>query len=208
MNVIVDVYSFITSHVIVTLCVLAFVLALICGVSYIMRHHSHKSKKKKAEEHETKFLKNEEFLPQVIELANMGHDVTIPLRGFSMRPFLEDGRDRAVLVKIDRPLKVGDIVLTELWKGHYALHRLLHVSKTHAQMLGDGNLNPDPIVPIDQVKVIAKGFYRKGSKNFESVDCKRFRYYSWVWTKFNARQKRYLLAIWRRIPLRIRNHML
>lgn len=157
---------------------------------------------------EVKFLKNEEFLPHVIELANLGHDVTIPLRGFSMRPFLEDGRDRAVLKKIDRSLKVGDVVLTELWPGHYALHRLIHVSETHIQMLGDGNLNPDPVVPIEQVKVLVKGFYRKGSDRFESVEGRKFKCYSKVWTKFSARQKRYLLAIWRRIPSRIRNHIL
>ena len=157
---------------------------------------------------DVKFLRNEEFLPHVIELANKGHDVTIPLRGFSMRPFLEDGRDRAVLVKIDRQLKVGDIVLSELFPGHYALHRLIYVSETHIQMLGDGNLNPDPMVPIEQAKVLAKGFYRKGSKHFDSVDGLKFRCYSWIWTKFSARQKRYLLAIWRRIPLRIRNIIL
>ena len=49
-------------------------------------------------EEKVKFMDNARFLPEVIALANEGHDVTIPLRGFSMRPFLEDGRDLAILI--------------------------------------------------------------------------------------------------------------
>ena len=110
-------------------------------------------------------MNNAEFLPEVIALVNEGHDVTIPLRGYSMRPFLEDGRDLAILTKIDRQLKVGDIVLAELAPGHYALHRIFRLNKSHVQMLGDGNLTPDPIIRHEDVKVFVKAFLRKGSKN-------------------------------------------
>ena len=68
-------------------------------------------------EEKVKFMDNARFLPEVIALANEGHDVTIPLRGFSMRPFLEDGRELAILTKIDRPFKVGDIVRAEMSPG-------------------------------------------------------------------------------------------
>ena len=44
---------------------------------------------------------NAELLPQVIRLIDEGHTVTLPLRGFSMRPFLEDGRDKALLTAVD-----------------------------------------------------------------------------------------------------------
>ena len=71
-----------------------------------------------------KILSNAEFLPHVIELANAGHEVTIPLRGYSMRPFLEDGRDKAILIKINRKLHIGDVVLAEIRAGSYALHRI------------------------------------------------------------------------------------
>ena len=104
-------------------------------------------------EENVKYMNNAEFLPEVFALVNEGHDVTIPLRGFSMRPFLEDGRDLAILCKIDRPLKVGDIVLAELSPGRYALHRIRRLDNTHVQMLGDGNLRPDPVIRHEDVKV-------------------------------------------------------
>ena len=42
---------------------------------------------------------NAELLPEVIRLMDEGHTVTINLRGFSMRPFLENDRDKALLTK-------------------------------------------------------------------------------------------------------------
>lgn len=158
-------------------------------------------------EEKVKYLNNAEFLPHVIALANDGHEVTIPLRGFSMRPFLEDGRDLAILVKIDRPLKVGDIVLSELTPGRYALHRIYRLWDGKVQMLGDGNLTPDPIITEADVKVFAKAFLRKGSKKPDYVDGKKFQMYSKIWTSFSLPQRRWLLAIWRRIPLKLRNHL-
>lgn len=154
-----------------------------------------------------KYLNNAEFLPHVIALANEGHDVTIPLRGFSMRPFLEDGRDLAILCKIDRPLKIGDIVLAELSPGRYALHRIYRLNKTHVQMLGDGNLSPDPVIKHEDVKVLVKAFLRKGSKNPDYVDGKKFQRYSKIWMKVTP-VRRWLLAIWRRLPLGLRNRLL
>ena len=38
---------------------------------------------------------NAQLLPEIIKLLNEGHTVTLQLRGFSMRPFLEDKRDKA-----------------------------------------------------------------------------------------------------------------
>lgn len=32
---------------------------------------------------------NAEFLPEVVKMLNEGHTVTLRLRGYSMRPFLE-----------------------------------------------------------------------------------------------------------------------
>lgn len=40
---------------------------------------------------------NAQLLPEIIKLLNEGHTVTLQLRGFSMRPFLEDKRDKALL---------------------------------------------------------------------------------------------------------------
>ena len=155
-------------------------------------------------EEKVKYMNNAEFLPEVFALVNEGHDVTIPLRGFSMRPFLEDGRDLAILCKIDRPLKVGDIVLAELSPGRYALHRIFRLDDKRVQMLGDGNLTPDPVIRREDVKVFVKAFLRKGSKTPDYVDGRKFQRYSKFWMKVRP-IRRWLLAIWRRLPMKVRN---
>ena len=106
----------------------------------------------------------------------------------------------------DMALKVGDIVLAELAPGHYALHRIFRLNKTHVQMLGDGNLNPDPVIRHEDVKVIVKAFLRKGSKTPDYIDGKKFQRYSKVWMKVRP-ARRWLLAVWRRLPMRVRNRL-
>lgn len=66
---------------------------------------------------------NEVIIPEIAKLLDEGHSVTLELRGMSMRPFLEDGRDKAILIKPCSPLKVGDVVLAEVAPRRYALHR-------------------------------------------------------------------------------------
>ena len=59
---------------------------------------------------EEKLFSNSELIPEVISLLEEGHTVTLPLRGYSMRPFLEDNRDKALLIRARDP-KVGMPVL-------------------------------------------------------------------------------------------------
>lgn len=61
-------------------------------------------------------LSNAVFLPEVVRMLNDGHTVTINLKGYSMRPFLENERDKALLTKAVNP-KVGDPVLAEVGPG-------------------------------------------------------------------------------------------
>lgn len=46
---------------------------------------------------------NADFIPEIIKLLDDGHTVTLLLRGYSMRPFLEDRRDKALLIKPKKP---------------------------------------------------------------------------------------------------------
>ena len=102
-------------------------------------------------------LPNAEFLPKVVELVNEGHSVTIKLKGFSMRPFLEDNRDKAVLVKPLCP-KSGDAVLAEISKGYFVLHRIRSIdSEGNVVLLGDGNLSCE-YCRMENVVAAAKGF--------------------------------------------------
>ena len=44
-------------------------------------------------------IENSVLFPEIFKLLDEGHTVTLGLKGFSMRPFLENNRDKAVLVK-------------------------------------------------------------------------------------------------------------
>lgn len=141
---------------------------------------------------------NAEFLPEVIRLVEEGHTCTIQLRGFSMRPFLEDNRDKALLSK-PKKLRVGDPVLAEICKGFYVLHRIIDIDTKNniVTLRGDGNINNETCKQED-VKALAIGFYRKGRTTIESIESRKWKLYSAIWTRLYP-IRRYLLFIYRKL---------
>lgn len=139
-------------------------------------------------------LANEAFLPEVIQLLNEGHSITLPLRGYSMRPFLEDNRDKALLVKTQH-VKVGDAVLAEVMPGRYVLHRVASIKGQQVVLRGDGNLSTETCL-LNNVKAVAIGFYRKGRNRLDSTNDCKWKIYSWWWTKLLP-CRRLLLALYR-----------
>lgn len=145
-------------------------------------------------------MANSVLLPEIVRLLNEGHTVTLRLRGFSMRPFLEDGRDKALLTKAVSP-KVGDPVLAEIEPKHFVLHRIISIQGDNVVLRGDGNLGVERC-KLGDVKGAVIGFYRKGRSKLDRTDGKKWRTYSWIWTRLYP-IRRYLLAFYRRIWLRL-----
>ncbi len=143
---------------------------------------------------------NSVLLPEIVKLLDEGHTVTLRLKGFSMRPFLEDGRDKALLVKAVDP-KVGDPVLAEVSEKHYVLHRIIAINGDQVVLRGDGNLGEEHCT-IPDVKGAVIGFYRKGREMLDRTDGRKWRIYSWFWTRLYP-IRRYLLAFYRRIWLKL-----
>lgn len=141
-------------------------------------------------------IANAILLPEVINMIQQGHSVTLPLRGFSMRPFLEDGRDKALLV-VPKDIKEGDIVLAETTPQHYVLHRLIKINDNKVVLRGDGNLGNE-YCNITDIKAKAIGFYRKGHTDLDCVTSRKWRIYSWWWTRLYP-IRRYLLFIYRHL---------
>ena len=139
------------------------------------------------------------FLPKVIDYLKDGHTVTLPLNGYSMRPFLENGRDKALLsYAADKDkLKVGDPVLAEVRKGFFVLHRLVAINGNEVTLLGDGNLTPEHC-HRDDIRATVIGFYRKGRQTLDRTDGRKWRWYSWWWMLLRP-IRRYLLFIYRHL---------
>ena len=147
-------------------------------------------------------MANEVFLPQVVALLEEGHTATLPLRGRSMRPFLEDGRDKALLQIVDT-YREGDAVLAEISQGHFVLHRIIKIEGTHVTLRGDGNLG-DEHCRLEDIRAKAVGFYRKGRTKLDSTDGRKWRVYSWWWTRLYPLRRYLLFALHPHIPARLR----
>lgn len=106
-----------------------------------------------------KYYANDVFIPDVVKILEEGHTVTLKLRGISMRPFLEDNRDKALITKA-RNLKRGDIVLAEVAPKLYVLHRIVKIDADNVVLRGDGNLNCE-YCKLSDVKGFVIGFYRR-----------------------------------------------
>lgn len=143
---------------------------------------------------------NHILLPMVVSDLEQGKTVTINLRGFSMRPFLENDRDKALLTKAVHP-EVGDAVLAEILPKKYVLHRIIAIEGEDVTLRGDGNLGVEHC-KIGDVKAKALGFYRKGREKLDRTDGMKWRVYSWFWMRLYP-IRRYLLAFHRRIWLKI-----
>lgn len=139
-------------------------------------------------------FQNEVLIPQIITLLDSGHTVTLMLRGISMRPFLEDNRDKALLKKAEK-LKVGDVVLAEISAKHYVLHRITEIEGERVVLMGDGNLGTEQC-RISDIHGYAVGFYRKGRNKMERTDSVKWKFYSFLWMHLRP-IRRYLLFLYR-----------
>lgn len=150
-------------------------------------------------------LANEEFLPQVCELINEGHTVSIRAKGYSMRPFIENDRDIAILAH-SNIYKVGDVALAEIAPGHFVLHRIDAIKGERVRLRGDGNYPGTEQCWMKDLRAIMCSVERKGK--VWRTDGRVWRTYSWIWVRLLP-IRRYLLALYRllwlhQVPNRIK----
>ncbi len=141
-------------------------------------------------------IANEVLLPTIIALLNEGKTVTLRLRGISMRPFLEDNRDCAVLRKSTDP-KLWEPVLAELPNKRFVFHRIVKIEGDHVTLRGDGNIGVEHC-KLSDIKAQTVGFYRKDRKKLETLDSWKWKAYSCLWTR-TLPLRPYILAIDRRL---------
>ena len=142
----------------------------------------------------SKTLPNAPFLEEVRRQLKAGHTVTFRVRGYSMRPFLENGRDK---VQLEPPgqVKVGDVALVLADDGRYVLHRIVAVEADGGCLLwGDGNVQGREHCSADNVIGIASGFWRK--ERFQPCSGRLWSTYSWWWMRL-AFMRKWLLLCYR-----------
>ena len=135
-------------------------------------------------------LPNALFIPEIKRAIDEGHTTTFRVRGYSMRLFLEDRRDKVVLAPC-KEVKVGDVVLAEIQK-----------EGEHLTLMGDGNVYGTETCNTSNVIGIAIGFLRKGRDVMDTTDGKKWKIYSFFWIRLKP-IRRYILAFYRRIWIKI-----
>jgi len=145
---------------------------------------------------QTKTVPNGELFPVVIGLLNEGHEVTIPVKGYSMLPFICE-KDTVVLEKAGNDLQVGDIVLFTLGS-QYIIHRIVHIDGDQFTMMGDGNYKEKEQCMRSDIHGRVMYLLKDGTKKRECNNS-FWQGMARIW-KVLLPIRRYLLAIYKRLP--------
>lgn len=110
----------------------------------------------------TMYLDNNRMFEEIASLLARGVDVTIAVKGCSMRPLLVEGRDHVTLRRC-RPedIRRGDIVFVRE-NGRVLLHRVISRNGDTLVLQGDGNRLQTETVAADAVTGVAAAIVRKG----------------------------------------------
>ena len=89
-------------------------------------------------------IENDILIPELDRLLKDQKEVRFTPSGVSMRPFIEGDRDSVVLAPMNRPPRVGDMILAQVetlcGRKTYVLHRLIRIEGETIVLRGDGNL--------------------------------------------------------------------
>lgn len=140
-------------------------------------------------------IPNSIFFSEVESHLREGKSVVIPVKGYSMLPFIRDGRD-SVELRSKVELEVGDIALARLGNGHFVLHRIWEIEGERVILMGDGNISGKEVCSRGDVIGVASKIFR-GKK---VIDCASAAYVRNVkiWRRLLP-IRRYILAIYRRL---------
>lgn len=143
-------------------------------------------------------IDNHLLIQEITRMFNeMGkRSVTFVVRGYSMRPFLDDRRDKVILIPPCTP-DIGDIVLARVGEKSYAIHRVIKIENGIYTMQGDGNplYMKEEFTEADIIGV-AQAFIRKGKT--VTTDSLQWRAYSFIWKALKP-FRRIILGVHRRV---------
>jgi phage repressor protein C with HTH and peptisase S24 domain len=110
-------------------------------------------------------LPNESFFLEVKALLDEGKLVRIPVKGKSMRPFLQNGDTVEIIPATGHRIHWGDIVLARTGTGRIVLHRVTRRKKDRLWLMGDANSSQKEQIAEEDVWAFTVTAYRKGRKH-------------------------------------------
>ena len=132
-----------------------------------------------------------ELVPLIVEVTEGGGEFELYPRGTSMLPLITQDRDCVILVKPQKSISLGDIVLYRRESGQIVLHRVVGVDGDSFTMCGDNQLKLERGIGRDQIIALVSSLKING----KTVDCGSKKYRRWV--------KRWLFMPYRRLALKL-----
>ena len=143
-------------------------------------------------------LNNNLFFGEVERLLSDGEDVTIMVRGNSMRPLLRDGRDKVVVrCFCGENIALGDVMLFR-YNGGYIMHRVVRIEGDRIVFAGDGNYKRWEIAARRDVVARIVAVIRPSGRRV-NFDSQRWRTLSTAWLVLPQIVRRVILGVLRRI---------
>ena len=141
-------------------------------------------------------MKDNEIIEEAIRLAREGVNVTLPVNGNSMLPFIIGGKESVILHSQGGIVDVGDVVLAWVDGNRYVVHRIIKLDYDRVTLMGDGNLTTEHCA-LSDIKA-------RVTHVVDAKDKTHYLYNRWrksaakVWYRLRP-IRRYLLAIYRRL---------
>ena len=148
----------------------------------------------------TKILPNNEIIGEVIRMLETNPAVILPVKGYSMLPFIIGGQESVELVK-PKTVAVGDVVLAWINGSRYVVHRIVAIDGDNVQLMGDGNLGGDERCKTHEVA--ARAVYvidKKGRKRYLYTPWRV--YCSRLWWRIKP-MRRIILGVYKRTWLKL-----
>lgn len=105
-----------------------------------------------------------EYMSMLRQLVEEGHEVSLPIAGSSMAPFLVHQRDTIYFKKPDRELKPGDMVFYQRANGQFVMHRIHAIRSGGYYMVGDNQQEIEGPLLREQIFALVTGATRKGKQ--------------------------------------------
>ena len=137
-----------------------------------------------------------DIIEEAIRLVREGVNVTLPVNGNSMLPFIIGGKE-SVILHAPGLIDVGDVVLAWVDGNRYVVHRIIKLDYDRVTLMGDGNVAVTEHCRLNDIK--ARVTHVVDAKDKTHYLYNRWRMLGakvWYWLR---PIRRYLLAIYRRL---------
>ena len=142
-------------------------------------------------------MTDNDIIEEAIRLVREGVNVTLPVKGRSMLPFIIGGKESVILHSPGGIVDVGDVVLAWVDGNRYVVHRIIKLDYDRVTLMGDGNVAVTEHCRLNDIK--ARVTHVVDAKDKTHYLYNRWRMLGakvWYWLR---PIRRYLLAIYRRL---------